>query len=200
MFGLRLNVSDGQATISDDFNLVISGTQDAPVLVSALPDISEDSDGNGLTTGQEFTVIAPTANLEDPDATPLSFAARRADGTALPTWLSFDGQTFSGTAPFAAAGALDIELLASDGVSEVSDVFTLTIEQGTAGPITANDVAFEVEVPNGLRIDTEVLLENDDAGLTVVSVQGSDNAQVSLADGQVSYLADFGFEGEDQFT
>ena len=202
--GLRLQISDGQATISDDFNLAITGTPDAPVLVAALPDVATDDSGAALGTGAAFVITAPTGNFSDPDQVPLSFAARLADGSALPAWLVFDGQTFSGTAPrSAAASPVQIELLASDGTTTVSDVFELSFEMRNDAPVAVDD-AFDVTVPNTLSIDAGVLLANDgdpdgDA-LAVTAVGAAQHGTTTFENGAVLYKADFGYKGSDQFT
>jgi len=201
--GLRLNISDGQVTISDDFNLQITGTPDAPVLLSDLPDIDSDDTGAALQTGNAFTVAAPTDLFDDPDDDPLAFAARLSDGTALPDWLTFNGTAFSGLATRDQAGSYEIELRATDGTFETAGIFTLTLTEGNAGP-DARDDTFEVAVPNTLRLDSSALLANDldldGDGLTITEVSAAANGQVSFENGVVEYLADFEFAGEDQFT
>jgi len=201
--GLRLNISDGQVTISDDFNLKVAGTPDAPVLLSELPDIDTDTTGAPLLTGSAFTVAAPIDFFEDPDGDPLAFAAGLSDGSALPDWLGFNGTAFSGLATRDQAGSYEIELRTTDGTFETSGVFTLTLAEGNAAP-DARDDAFEVAVPNALRLDSSALLANDQDldgdALTITEVSGAANGTVSLENGVVEYLADFEFAGEDQFT
>ncbi|MEO1542151.1 MAG: tandem-95 repeat protein, partial [Pseudomonadota bacterium] len=200
---LMLSISDGTATITDDFTLTVTGVNDAPELLTPLADVSTDTDGNALTTGQPFIVDAQTDLFADPDADPLIFAARLADGSALPDWLSFDGLTFAGTAPRTAAGAIEVEILASDGLEEVSDSLTLTFVEGNADPVANNDV-YSASVPAGILIREEVLTANDtDADgdtLTVTSVSAAGNGTVTLEDGNVTYIPELDFEGPDSFT
>ncbi len=136
---LRLSASDGSMTISDDFALRIRGTQDAPVLLRSVTDVGTDATGAVIREGVAFTFAADLAPFSDPDGDPLAFAARLADGGALPRWLTFNGTTFSGTPPQGATGSIDIALYATDGHSGVSDIFRLTI---------ANDagVAYEQDI------------------------------------------------------
>ncbi len=204
---LRLLISDGQETISDDFVLAVEGTEDAPVLLAALPDVTADDAGETLTTGVPFSVAAPRSSFTDPDGDALAFSARLADGTALPGWLIFDGQQFAGVAPASAAGDLEIEFFATDGKATVSDVFVLSFEQGqvgNTGPVAVDDTV-AIDLPVLLKIDSSALLENDsDADgdtLEITAVGAAGNGEVTLgADGVVNYLANFGFEGTDQFT
>ena len=201
---LRIFASDGAEEISDDFALVITAVNDAPVLVSPLLDQTTDIDGVPLSTGQAFVIATQTAAFRDVDGDALAFAAELADGTPLPTWLAFDGISFSGTAPKSAAGTIEIRLLASDGQAEVSDVFALIIEERNSAPV-ANPDAFAITVPNVAEIDQAALLANDtdfdpDDTLNIVAVAGSDNGTVSITDGIISYFADNQFEGEDTFN
>ena len=200
---LRLSISDGKVVISDDFSLHVSPVNDAPVLLTPLLDVTSDNDGATLTSGQVFTIDVQTSAFDDPDGDDLAFAARLANGDDLPDWLSFDGATWSGTAPRQAAGVWEIELLASDGTFEISDVFTMTFEEGNTLPVAVAD-AFDVTVPTPVFVEASALLANDtdldgDA-LSVIAVGTSDNAQIGFENGVISYLADYDFEGEDSFT
>lgn len=124
---LRLSASDGSFTISDDFALRVRGTQDAPVLVRPVADVSTDASGAVIREGAAFTFNADIAAFSDPDGDPLAYAARLSDGSPLPSWLTFNGTSFSGTPPEGAVGSLEIALYATDGKDTVSDIFVLTV-------------------------------------------------------------------------
>lgn len=96
---LRLSVSDGVETISDDFALVVLPTADAPEVSNPLGEISTGDDGAALQEGQAFTLTLPGDVFSDPDGDALLLAAVQANGNPLPDWLSFDGTAFSGTPP-----------------------------------------------------------------------------------------------------
>ena len=53
----------------------------------------------------------------------LTYAATLADGSTLPSWLSFDAssRTFSGTPSNGDVGAIDIKVTATDGSSAPGD-------------------------------------------------------------------------------
>ncbi|MHA7826217.1 MAG: tandem-95 repeat protein, partial [Roseovarius sp.] len=201
--GLRLSASDGQATVSDEFVLSVTPEDDAPVLATPLPDYTTGDDGEVLTTGVPFDITLPEDTFVDPDGDELSYAARLSDGSPLPDWLSFDGTSLSGTAPRSDAGTLEIELFATDGRSEVSDTFAMTLAQGNAAP-DARDDSFDVDVPNTLRLESADLLANDldldGDDLTITAVSSAANGQVSFENGVIEYLADFEFSGQDTFT
>jgi Ca2+-binding RTX toxin-like protein len=168
-----------------------------------LDDVTTDANGATLATGVSFVIAAPINLFVDTDGDELSFASSLADGSALPNWLSFDGETYSGTAPRDAAGAIEIELKATDGTEIVSDVFSIVFEEANSAPVLGDD-AFEITVPNTAQIASEVLLVNDTDSdgdeLTITSVSGSENAEVSLNNGVVNYTPGIDFEGIDQFT
>ncbi len=129
---LRLTASDGQISISDDFALNVLNTQDPPVLVRPVADVTLDNAGAVIREGMPFTFAADTAAFSDPDGQPLAYQARLSTGAVLPSWLVFNGTTFTGTPPAGASGSLSITLSASDGSAIVSDTFVLTI----APPLT----------------------------------------------------------------
>ncbi|WP_299288283.1 tandem-95 repeat protein [uncultured Tateyamaria sp.] len=203
-YGLRLLISDGQIEISDDFDLVVLGSNDAPVITTPLADIDTDDAGAPLVTGTPFEVSIDLSGFEDPDGDDLTFAVRLADGSDLPAWLQVSQAGLTGTAPADAAGTLSIAVQATDGTFSVEDSFDLTFAPGAnVGPV-ANDDSFTTAVQDTLRIDAAALLANDTDGdgdaLTVIDVAYTGPGTVGLENGVVSYLAGFDFEGTDQFT
>jgi|GEM_PF-2436836 len=200
---LRMYISDGTAVISDDFTLTITAVNDPPELTAPLDDVTTDDDGNVLGTGTPFVITAPTDHFTDPDGDALGFASTLADGSALPSWLSFDGATYSGTAPREAAGTYEILLKATDGMSEVSDVFTLTFESRNAAPVAGDD-SFDAVAGYTVELPVEALLANDSDPdgdpLTVTAVSSAGNGVTTLENGIVTYTPGINFEGTDQFT
>ena len=88
--------------------------------------------------GEAWTYLVPIATFADPDAgDTLAYRATLADGSALPTWLSFDAatRTFSGTAPASApASPLSLTVTATDaGGLSASTGFTLDITASANG-------------------------------------------------------------------
>ena len=67
----------------------------------------------------------------------LTYAATLADGSTLPSWLSFDAssRTFSGTPSNGDVGAIDVKVTATDGSSATAtDTFTLTVTNTNDAP------------------------------------------------------------------
>ena len=115
-----------------------------------------------------FTIQVPSAIFADEDAGDvLTLSASLADGTALPTWLTFDETmaTFSGTAGDAQVGTLDLKVTATDRENlNVSDVFTLTVTNVNEAPTVAaplaeetamEDASFSITVPASTFADVD---------------------------------------------
>jgi Ca2+-binding RTX toxin-like protein len=120
-------------------NMTIGAANRAPVLNTALPDQT-------ASQGATFSYTVPAGAFTDPDSGDvLTYAATLADGSALPSWLSFNASTrvFSGTPT--STGTLSVRVTARDGSSlSVSDVFDLVVTlqnlvlNGTANADTLN--------------------------------------------------------------
>ncbi len=96
-----------------------------------------------------FSYQVPATAFFDQDLDDvLTFRATMADGAALPVWLSFNAatRTFSGTPPVSLIGEVyNVRVYASDNDlydpnSEISDDFTITINQAPGADIVATQV------------------------------------------------------------
>ena len=94
----------------------------APVLTAAIPD-------QAAAQGGDFSYTVPANTFTDPDVGyALMYSATLSDGSALPSWLSFDAltQTFSGTPDV--LGTLNVRVTARDiGNLTASDIFDITV-------------------------------------------------------------------------
>ncbi|WVV47158.1 putative Ig domain-containing protein [Pseudomonas sp. NA13] len=118
---IRVTATDKAGlSVSDSFEVQVSNTNDAPVLVKAIADQS-------VVEGASLTFALPASTFADVDvADTLSITAQSADGQALPGWLSYDAEsrTFSGTPGNANVGKLAIRVQATDKAgATVSDTF-----------------------------------------------------------------------------
>ena len=115
-----------------------AGSNAPPTLEVPLTDAvaSEDS---------PFVYQIPSGTFADPDAgDTLSYAATRADGTALPGWLEFniETQTFSGTPLQADVGTFEVTVTATDnGGLGAEDTFAVTVENVNDAPVVATPLA-----------------------------------------------------------
>ncbi|MDU9030100.1 putative Ig domain-containing protein [Pseudomonas mediterranea] len=110
-----------------------SPTNHAPVVATPLLDQS-------ATENTPFSYVVPATSFSDPDNDSLSYTAKLADGSALPSWLVFDAatRTFSGTPSDTASGTYAIQVTATDGSNAtVSDSFTLAV-QDVPTPVVIN--------------------------------------------------------------
>ena len=106
-------VSDGTAESAAAYTMTITVTavNDAPTVANTIPDRS-------ATAGTAFSYAFPANTFSDADTgDTLTYAATKADGATLPTWLSFAAgtRTFSGTPQTADVGTVSVKVTASDG-------------------------------------------------------------------------------------
>ncbi|HQF30581.1 MAG TPA: Ig-like domain-containing protein, partial [Hyphomicrobiales bacterium] len=200
---IRVAASDGQASVSDVFHLTIRPVNDAPHVAEPLP--NQPLPGELLFTGDPFTIDIPASTFADVDGDPLAFAALQADGTPLPDWMSFDGETISGVAPHTAVGTYEIEIRATDGLLVTSDVFLINFSAGNQAPTAVADGPFETRPGVPLEIFASQLLGNDsDPDGDAISIAGVANGAHGTAEltgeGVVVYTAESGFSGQDQFV
>ena len=143
--------SDGFASLLSSLDITIAGTNDAPILAKALADMH-------VNFNKAFWFQLPAGSFADVDkGDTLVYSATLADGSALPSWLKFDGATgtFSGTAPKQVT-SFDVRLTATDKASgasgnlSVSDVFKLHVNHGNNGGGNGVDAA-----PNGQQTDKD---------------------------------------------
>jgi hypothetical protein len=131
---LRVTATDnGNLSVSDDFNVTVNNSapvNQAPVVANAIADTT-------ATIGTAFSFTIPANAFSDPDAgNTLTYSATLADGSALPTWLTFDANTstFSGTPP-TGTGNLNLQVIATDnGGLSVADAFSVAIGSGNPDP------------------------------------------------------------------
>ncbi|MFW5411213.1 putative Ig domain-containing protein [Pectobacterium brasiliense] len=147
------------ASVSTTFSLTVTNVNDAPVVATPIPAQSVAQDGS-----LSFTV--PAGTFTDPDGDTLSLSATLANGSALPSWLTFNSATgtFSGTPGNADVGTLSIKVIANDGNASVSTTFSLTITNVNDAPMVsatipaqsvAQDGSLNFTVPAGTFTDPD---------------------------------------------
>ena len=117
------------AGASKTLTVSIAGSNDAPVLASALADAT--------VFGGAWTYQLPVQSFTDGEGRGLSYTVALLDGSgellnggALPAGMTFDSatRTLTGTSPLAYDGAsYQLRVTASDGTASVSDVLALTV-------------------------------------------------------------------------
>ncbi|MEX5575052.1 calcium-binding protein [Pseudomonas lijiangensis] len=120
-------------------NLTVTLPNQAPRVANALADQS-------VAEGAVLSYTVPSGAFTDPDSgDTLTYSATLADGSALPSWLTFNASTrqFSGTAPTSAIGKTSVKVIARDkGGLTASDVMDIVVTvqnltlNGTSGADT----------------------------------------------------------------
>ena len=122
------------ATATASLTITIHGANDAPVL--AVQTATQNA-----TVGSAFSFAVPTTTFTDVDSgETLTYSATAADGTALPTWLSFNAttRTFSGTPT--TGGSYGVKVTATDlGGLAANETFSIAVS--TPGNTTPTAVA-----------------------------------------------------------
>lgn len=142
--------------------LVAAPANTAPVVANLIADQAAAEDA-------VFTFQVPASTFAELDAgDSISYSAARADGTALPSWLTFDTatQTFTGTPANGDVGPIDVRVTATDtGGLSVADTFTLSVANTNDIPTLANALsdqsgtegsAFTYQVPANAFADIDV--------------------------------------------
>ncbi len=157
---VRVTATDSEgAKATDDFKITVNNTNDAPT-------VSQPLANKTVSEFASFLYVLPLAAFADVDAgDSLTYSAQLADGSSLPSWLTFDGatRTFSGEPGASDSGVLSIRVTATDqSGASVSDDFTLTVNDVNARPeVTGNNTSLD----QGDKVDAADLF-------TVVDVDG----------------------------
>ncbi|WP_293934135.1 calcium-binding protein [Iodobacter sp.] len=110
-------------TMTSQLRLNVVGNR-APVLSAALPDQAQ-------VFGEAFVYQVPEKAFRDIDGDELTFRATQADGSPLPSWLSFNEQTHSFSGTPTVSGVTSVRIIASDD-SGLTDEDTFDFVIGAA--------------------------------------------------------------------
>lgn len=157
----------------------------APVVVIPLLD-------QNATESTPFSYTVTSNSFADGNRDQLAYSATLADGSALPTWLSFDATTltFSGTPDSSAAGNYDVLIKATDpSGASVSDNFALAVADSPATTIAGTN-------------NSETLTGTEGADL-ILGLGGNDTikagAGADIIDGGAGRDSLYGGSGADTF-
>jgi hypothetical protein len=146
---ITVTANDGNGGIvSDSFDLMVNTP---PALVQAIADQSARVDNS-------YNYTLPANTFSDGNGNILSYSATLADGSSLPSWLSFDSatRTISGQPTSTDIGRLAIRVTATDGYSQVSDEFEINILDNTINGTPNRDLlrgTADADRINGLEDD-----------------------------------------------
>lgn len=196
----RYSVSDGKGgTSSATVTLAVNAVNDAVTIGQPIADQQIEEDG-------VWNFTLPTDSFIDVDGD-ITYSATLSDDTVLPSWIAFDAdtQSFSGTPPQDFNGAYSLKVTATDGIAEISDVFTFTIAPVNDAPDAVADGEYSTDIDAPLVISSSELLANDTDvdgdNLTITSVENAVNGSVELDNnGDVIFTPDVGYTGAASFT
>jgi trimeric autotransporter adhesin len=160
---LKVTATDlALAQASDTFNIAVANTNDAPTVSAALAD-------RAATEDAAFSFTVPANTFADVDlGDELSYSATLADGSALPSWLSFNAttRTFSGTPLNEHVGTLSLMVTAKDlAKAQASDTFNIIVANTNDAPTVSaaltdqtviEDAAFSFTVPANTFADADL--------------------------------------------
>ncbi|MBG1269058.1 beta strand repeat-containing protein, partial [Nostoc sp. WHI] len=180
-------------------NVNITAENDAPVVIN--PIINQTA-----TEDTAFSFTLPANTFADVDAGDnLTYSATLENGNPIPSWLTFNGTTFSGTPTNDNVGSLNIKVIASDGTATVSDVFVLAVANTNDAPVAVND-SITTNKNTPIIISATTLLSNDtDVDVSdVLSIAGltqpSQGSLVNNGNSTYTYTPVENYFGSDGFT
>ena len=176
------------ATVS----ITVNAVNDAPTLANAIGDQS-------VMEGSAFTFAFAADTFADVDAgDSLTYSATRSDGSALPSWLSFDAatRTFAGTPTSANVGRLSIRVMATDTshvhVSETFDIAVLgTRVEVSNGVATLSDVGGASNDTVGLAVMGGNLMVAIEGMTSAIPIAGLTNLMINGGGGNDTLTLDF---------
>jgi VCBS repeat-containing protein len=121
-------------TSTANITVSVKGANDAPTVATAIADTTG-------TVGTAFAnFVLPANTFADVDDSTLTLSATLADGTALPSWLTFNAstRTFSATpnATPDTTGTVSVKVTATDGGSlTATDTFDIVVGAANAAPV-----------------------------------------------------------------
>ncbi|MEH1825026.1 MAG: putative Ig domain-containing protein [Nostoc sp.] len=186
-------ISDGLSSSTATVNVTINGVNDAPTIVSGIADktTSENS---------QFNFSVPANTFTDVDAGDiLTYTATLNNGSALPSWLTFNAttRTFSGIPLAANVGTISVKVTAKDNSNAtVSDIFNLTVTPlqltGTPNADILTGTASNNTITGLAGNDTITGNKGND---TLTGGSGQDRFVYNLGDG-TDTITDFGGVGK----
>ena len=127
---------------NNDFGVTVNNAGTNPPANNA-PMVANQIPNQTATVGTAFRYAFPANTFSDADSgDTLTYTATKSDGTALPSWLSFNAGTFSGTPQSGDTGTLSVTVTADDSNGgTVSDTFDIVVSAAPATPTLSLSLA-----------------------------------------------------------
>lgn len=124
-------------SVAQTFSIEVLNVNDAPIVLTPIPALT-------LLEDEAFSYTLPENTFLDVDAgDSLGYSATLTDGSALPSWLSFDAttRTFSGLPANGDVGSLAISVTATDlAGASVATAFDLNIQNVNDAPVVSTPI------------------------------------------------------------
>lgn len=147
------------SSATDSFELTVAAVNDAPVLITELPDVQTDRDA-------PFELVIDPANVTDEEGDAITISA-----SGLPTSLTMTDGTISGTPVLGENGDFTVTITYSDGNGgSVTDSFVLTVNLVTSIEEEKEFGRISIQ-PNPFVNEIRVLVEKGLFGETQFSLQ-----------------------------
>ncbi|EDY84021.1 Putative Ig domain family [Verrucomicrobiia bacterium DG1235] len=162
-FVITDDASYNPSTLNSGLGPDESGTYSSysPELIAALADQAVDEDATfSMDTSISFS---------DADGDTLSYSAKLADGSDLPSWLTINSTTgeLSGTPTNDDVGEISVVVTASDGAYTASDTFNLAVENTNDAPTVSPIADQSTEENAAFSLDVSSSFADPDAGDTL---------------------------------
>jgi VCBS repeat-containing protein len=185
-------LSSNTATVT----ITVSAVNDAPVVATPLTDRS-------VTLGSSLNFSFGSTAFTDVETANLSYTATRADGSALPAWLSFNAgtRTFSGTPASGDIGILSVKVTASDGSLSASDTFDVVVSQRpNTAPVAANATGSTSE-DTALTASLPTAADGESDPVTYAKATNPSHGTATVTSGgSYIYTPTANYNGPDSFT
>lgn len=188
-YSVRVQVSDGKGGVLQKEIKISVKVNKAPVYAGKLP-----TDAQKATAGVAYAYTVPADAFTDPEGKPLTYAATKADGSALPSWLVFNPATraLSGTPSNNDVGSVAVKITASDpGAASASASMTINVKAANRPPVYAGGLPTEVQsaparAAYSYTLPSGAFTDPDGDKLTVsASVGGSSSGEETFDSGKL---------------
>ncbi|MTJ30159.1 putative Ig domain-containing protein, partial [Aphanizomenon sp. UHCC 0183] len=163
VYDINVIASDGALNTTKAVAITVTNVNEAPTVANAIANQT-------IAVNASLNYRFEANTFSDVDSDPLTYTVTLANGTALPSWLAFNGttRTFSGTPT--TPGNLDIKIVANDSNGgTIADEFQLSIVTPIVGT-AANDSVFAIspaEIIDGAGGIDEVNYARSNSGVTI---------------------------------
>ena len=163
VYDINVIASDGALNTTKAVAITVTNVNEAPTVANAIANQT-------IAVNASFNYTFDANTFSDVDSDPLTYTVTLANGTALPSWLTFNAttRTFSGTPT--TPGNLDIKIVANDSNGgTIADEFQLSIVTPIVGTAT-NDSVYAIstaEIIDGAGGIDEVNYARSNSGVTI---------------------------------